>query len=159
MGKHQGLRARKMFMREDKHIPENPYNKPWASMVGDESAVIPKSLNKNYVVRVWSKTWVSGTFQDAGYKQYIFPLGWKTFVWKKQFVPCDLHNIHYLLFCLNLPELEAFPTELTQDDKNLGGPNRWVSSTKETIRPVRPFKSLAPGHHGIKLVSPRKTYQ
>ena len=24
-------------------------------------------------------------------------------------------------------------------------PHRWVSSTKETIRPVRPFKSLAPG--------------
>lgn len=72
-------------------------------MVGDESAVIPKSLNKNYVVRVWSKTWVSdvsGTFQDAGYKQYIF-LWVERLLKKKQFVPCDLHNIHSLLFCLH----------------------------------------------------------
>ena len=83
-----------LIMGEDKHIPGIHITNP-GKMLGDESAVIPKSLNKNYVVRLWSKTWVSGTFQDASYKQYIFPWGWKTFVWKKQFLPCDLHNIHY----------------------------------------------------------------
>ena len=142
-------------------------------MVGDESAVIRKALKKT--------TWFvcearngfqtcQELFQDAGYKHYIF-LWLERLLRKKQFVPCDLHNIifiHYLLFGLNYDNhtiiyisifrsIRGFPYPVDPRRQDLGGPNRWVSSTKETIRPVRPFKSLAPGHHGIKLVRPRNT--